>query len=166
MSELHLPPSGNHAMASVEDANEVLTEAQQTLLGQRLGQAPLPHSHADFNAVVLAAMQSGQDFETAAEQTKTRLRWAALPAVIGFVLMYSLACWQACTLPRPPVPYPRVNHGQPAPPLPDLPILPPQGKSAFLNGKNEGHDLQNVSQAAASHSSIVVAAVGGPHHAR
>ena len=129
-SDFDSPTSGGRAGVVMEDAGRALTDAQQDTLRQGLERASLPRPHPDFNAVVLASARSGQDFETAGGQMKTRLRWAALPALFGFALMYGLACWQARSLPPAPAPYPRVNHGQPAPPLPAMPISLPQAKSA------------------------------------
>ena len=100
-------------------------EAQQAMargLGSIHGET-VPDVSADFNAGVLACLRDREMFEPANRMAAKRLRWMALPAVVGFITMYGICQLWSQLLNAPETPLHRVEALTPAPPLPPLPVF-------------------------------------------
>ncbi len=119
MSDAPLPnPSTETANAPA--AMVTLEPPLAETLRSGLAQVPIDAPRDDFNRRVVAAMQSGRDFEAWPRQVRTRLTWMLPPLIFGFAITFGIAQSVARSLPPPEPPAPIVRAA-PAPPMPPLP---------------------------------------------
>ena len=67
----------------------LLTPEEQRSLQEGLAAAPTAASNANFNHRLLATLASGRDFRPWHQQILIRLRWMAIPALIGCTFGYA-----------------------------------------------------------------------------
>lgn len=126
MSDLLKPFRRSSLAESQEDVK--LEPFLETTLRDGIRALPAPKTEADFNRRVLASLTSGRDFDPLGRQIRTRLRWMALPACVGFGLALGAGFWHIYRFPALPAPQPIPADVRNAPPLLPMParIVPPK----------------------------------------
>ena len=125
---------------------DILLESEmEATLRTGIRELPAPQAAPGFNMRVLTALTSGRDFDPWWRQAKTRLRWMALPAVVGYAVMLLIAAGTTRPIHIPDMPRPVAALPLDAPPLPPLPKklfnmkgVQPQGAPVLRAGGSRG----------------------------